>query len=40
MCAKVVALMFVHPVPGHLVATAAHLVIKIGCSNKFVELGI
>ena len=39
MCAKVVPLMFVHSVPGHLVATAAHLVVKIGCSNKFVELG-
>ena len=39
MCAKVEPLMFVHSVPGHLVATAAHLVVKIGCSNKFVELG-
>ena len=40
MCAKVEPLMFVYSVPGHLVATAAHLVVKIGCSNKFVELGI
>ena len=39
MCAKVEPLMFVNSVPGHLVATAAHLVVKIGCSNKFVELG-
>ena len=37
LCAKVEPLMFVHSVPGHLVATAAHLVIKTWCSNKFVE---
>ena len=29
MCAKVEPLMFVHSVPGHLVATAAHLVVRI-----------